>query len=126
MVRDVGEKDQLVRHNLHSIPERATALLMREGLMSRLLQLITGSGQFGRASGCVLLYGYGGVGKTALAAELCYELLRRVQNRGISGYSFILWLSSKEKELRSNPATGGLCIGQVTPDYRNAWMCGGA
>lgn len=104
-----------VLNNLNLVPKKHKELLLREKEIQELIKLICGDGEFGRVAGSVELHGYGGVGKTSLALEFCYEIIRNEMNNNGKGYSFILWLSSKTEELTFNITTGTLYIKQITP-----------
>lgn len=104
-----------VINNLNNIPKKHKELLLREREMLELKKLICGDSEFGRVAGSAELHGYGGVGKTTLALEFCYELLRNEMNNKGQGYNFVLWMSSKTEELTFNTTTGALIIKDITP-----------
>ncbi len=106
-----------IDHNLDAVARRHSALLMRTDELARLRDLIIGNSPYGRTSDSVEIYGWGGVGKTALAFEFCYEVLRLQANRTVDDYTFILWLSSKSEELSYNPVTGSLRIKPLRRQY---------
>ena len=68
-----------------------------------------------RSAGSVLLHGYGGVGKTAVAIEFCYNLLKRAADDD-KKYDFIIWTSSKEEELVYDRG-GVIKIRNIRPQY---------
>lgn len=109
-----------VRHNLDGVPRQHSQLLLREDEMSALHRLVVGDTSIGRVSGSVELHGWGGVGKTAIALEFCYELIRKQMSGLVQGYEFVLWLSAKEEELSHQRLTGDLFIKRLEPVYQGA------
>lgn len=103
--------------NFDAFPNKHGHLLMRESRLKELRKLFLGETAYSRVAGSVELHGYGGVGKTAIAAEFCYEILKQQRDLIDTGYSFILWLSSKTEELISNPMMGTISIRELTPTY---------
>ena len=61
---------------------------------------LIGENEYSRVSGSTVIYGYGGVGKTALVIDFTYEILQKMQEDEFNSlYDFILFFSSKEEVL---------------------------
>ncbi|GIO57465.1 ATP-binding protein [Paenibacillus cineris] len=102
----------ILKHNLYSVSLVHEQLLMRETEYDLMNQyLLTNR----RKSSSVVLHGYGGVGKTALALEFCYNLLDKV-NEGMYSYDFICWASSKSNKLAFD-RSGIIKIKNFEPQY---------
>lgn len=102
-----------VLHNLNETNQKNyKRLLLRDNELEKLNQYLI---EFRRSAGSVVLHGYGGVGKTAVAIEFCYNLLKRAAD-GDKKYDFIIWTSSKEEELIYD--RGGIVkIKNIRPQY---------
>lgn len=109
-----------IKHNFDETPIRHNKLILREKELKKISSLIVGESRFGRVSGSVELHGYGGVGKTALALEFCYDIMRKELNGEGRGYSFILWLTTKQEELTYNRLTGSIYIKKLGPTYKSS------
>lgn len=108
--------DNRIKHNLYQVNKKHKILLEREDEYSVLRERILGKTGSLRKSGTVLIQGSGGVGKTALALELCYEVLSRDEQYNID---FILFLTSKEEELSYNSVTGEIRLDILTPKFKD-------
>jgi len=109
-----------IKNNLYQVPQKYNKLILRERKIEGLFKLICGEYTYSRKSGSVELHGYGGVGKTALALEFCYEIIRKELNGVGYGFNFILWLSLKNEELRYKPITGELTIKNLEPNFEKS------
>ncbi|MGE1098546.1 NB-ARC domain-containing protein [Bacillus altitudinis] len=105
-----------VKNNLHQVHKKHTILLERDKEYGTLKERILGKTGSHRKSGTVLIQGSGGVGKTALVLELCYEILSREEELNTN---FIMFLTSKEEELSFNSVTGEMRLDKLTPKYSN-------
>ncbi|WP_413692960.1 hypothetical protein [Psychromonas sp. KJ10-2] len=63
-----------------------------------------------RLAGSIVLYGYGGVGKTAITTEFLYRVLRDKKDGKYTDVSYLLFYSSKDEYLRDNKSTGELYL----------------
>ncbi len=105
-------------HNLTNITKKHKNLIERNKEIQRIKELLLGEGKIRRTTGSIVLHGSGGVGKTALALEVCYDIvLRSLEKSNEFDYNFILWLSSKEEELVYDPIIGNLNINKLMPQF---------
>lgn len=111
-------KDDKFKHNLNSAKVSHKALICRDDEMKKLSLSILGNEQSMRLAGSVVLYGYGGVGKTALTIEFLQRLVRDKRDDRNSSIEFILFYSSKDEYLRSNYTTGELYIDESRPEFK--------
>lgn len=103
----------IIRHNLSQITQQHEQLLLRETELGTLNNILL---NIRRRASSVVLHGYGGVGKTALALEFCYQLLEDVIN-GEENYDFICWASSKTDELIFE-RSGFIKVRDIQPQYQ--------
>lgn len=97
--------------NLSRVPLQHKKLLCRDDELVRLSEYIFGRPGYQRVAGSVILYGYGGVGKTALVIEFIYRTLVNIRNSTQeSTIDFLLFYSSKEEYLRRMDTTGEIYI----------------
>ncbi|MFL9933584.1 ATP-binding protein [Paraburkholderia sp. RL18-103-BIB-C] len=106
-----------VIHNLESATSTHANLLCREGEINDLYLSLLGSDLRQRLAGSVVLYGYGGVGKTAITTEFLYRLLRDKKDGKYHDLDYLLFFSSKDEYLRSSQSTGELYIDSARPEF---------
>ncbi|MFC9332076.1 AAA family ATPase, partial [Kitasatospora sp. NPDC057015] len=106
-----------VLHNLESATSTHTDLLCRDSEIGELYSSLLGSDIRQRLAGSVLLYGYGGVGKTAITTEFLYRLLRDKKDGKYSDVEYLLFFSSKDEYLRSSNSTGEFYIDSARPEF---------
>lgn len=104
-------------HNLGLAPSTHKSLLCRESVISNLYEALLGSNVRQRLAGSVVLYGYGGVGKTAITTEFLYRLIRDQKDNKHKDLSYLLFFSSKDEYLRSNNTSGELYIDSAKPEF---------
>lgn len=103
--------------NLNFAPVSHKQLLCRDVEITKLYSAIIGDEQRKRVAGSVVIYGYGGVGKTAITTEFLLRLLRDKRDGKHADIDFILFYSSKDEYLRSSESTGMFYIDQATPQF---------
>lgn len=94
-------------------------LLCRDAIVDRLYTSLLGSDVRHRLAGSVVLYGYGGVGKTAITTEFLYRLVRDKKDGKYPDLNYLLFFSSKDEYLRENKSTGELYIDVARPEFSN-------
>lgn len=104
-------------HNLGLAPSTHKSLLCRETVISNLYEALLGSDVRQRLAGSVVLYGYGGVGKTAITTEFLYRLIRDRKDNKNTELDYLLFFSSKDEYLRSNNTSGELYIDSAKPEF---------
>lgn len=106
-------------HNLLSAVSLHKSLLCRDSIIQALYDSLLGNDYRRRLAGSVVLYGYGGVGKTAITTEFLYRLIRDKMDGKYSDLDYILFFSSKDEYLRDNKTTGELYIDKAKPEFSN-------
>lgn len=92
-------------------------LVCRENIIDRLYKSLFGGDNLRRVFGSVVLYGYGGVGKTSITAEFLYRTLRDKLDGKHEDLEYLLFFSSKDEHLNNNNSTGELYIDSVRPEF---------
>lgn len=92
-------------------------LVCRENIIDRLYRSLFGGDNLKRVFGSVVLYGYGGVGKTSITAEFLYRTLRDKLDGKHEDLEYVLFFSSKDEHLKNNNSTGELYIDSVRPEF---------
>jgi hypothetical protein len=118
--RLVESNNSLKYHNLNQASSTHKALLCRDNILQELYDCIIGSDVRNRLAGSVVLYGYGGVGKTAITTEFLYRLLRDKLDGKHSDIDYLLFFTSKDEYLRENKTTGQLYIDTARPEFSTA------
>ncbi|MFW6009023.1 MAG: ATP-binding protein [archaeon] len=102
-------------HNLDSIPFKHEKIIMREQELSKLNKYIFGESINDRIAGSVVIYGYGGVGKTALVLEFIYESFKNINDNKVNkDINFILFFTGKEEEIKIEETTGKLYLEEIS------------
>lgn len=108
--KSMNLKGELLVHNLDSIGATHKSLLCRNKEMTEMNISLFGDENRMRLSGSIVLYGYGGVGKTAITTEFLYRIARDKKDGKHEKIDFILFFSSKDESLRQNNTTGEFYI----------------
>jgi hypothetical protein len=113
----ISSKNELKAQNLDFSGPSYKQLLCRDAELGKLYSAIIGSGGVQRLAGSVVLYGYGGVGKTALTTDFLFRIVRDKKDGQHRDIEFLLFFSSKEEYLRSSSVSGELYIDEVRPQF---------
>ncbi|HBN7643440.1 TPA: ATP-binding protein [Pseudomonas aeruginosa] len=105
--------------NLKFATSTHKSLLCRDAIVDRLYASLLGNDVRYRLAGSVVLYGYGGVGKTAITTEFLYRLVRDKKDGKYPDLNYLLFFSSKDEYLRENKSTGELYIDMARPEFSN-------
>lgn len=107
-------RESLKVENLDQIPLQHKKLFCREDEINRLHDCIIGKAGYQRLAGSVIVYGYGGVGKSALVIDFLFRVIKEINDtRNQPGIDFILFYSSKEEFLKRMETTGEVYIEKV-------------
>ncbi len=115
------EKNKLLKFdNLKNINVPHQKTLCRESELITLHDHLIGKNEYSRVAGSTVIYGYGGVGKTALVIDFIYEVLQKMQEEEHSNiFDFILFFSSKEEVLTTTKTTGEFYIDKIHVDIHS-------
>lgn len=101
-------------HNLDEISFPHGKIVCRDAELDQLRTVLLGKDITYRRSGSVVLFGYGGVGKTALVLEFISQILKDIGDKKMpSPYDFILFFTSKEETLSFKYTTGEVYIDSI-------------
>lgn len=106
--------------NLDEMPFMEKSIVCRERELSDLKEYVYGIPGALKKKGSLCVFGYGGVGKTALVLELIKELIADVENgTTLNGYvpDIILFYSAKDRVLNLSRTTGKVEEGQVKKNF---------
>lgn len=104
-------------NNLNYAASTHKNLLCREGIIQHLYDSLMGNNIRQRLAGSVVLYGYGGVGKTAITTEFLYRIIRDIKDGKYKDVEYLLFFSSKDEYLMQNSTTGELYIDVLKPEF---------
>lgn len=100
--------------NFDQIPIQHKKLICREEELGRLYDCIIGKEGYKRVAGSVIVFGYGGVGKTALVVDFLFRLVQDINNnKNKYEMDFILFYSSKEEFLKRMETSGEIYIEKI-------------
>lgn len=100
--------------NLSEIPFSHQKIVQRESELTQLSELIFGKETGYRRAGSVAVYGYGGIGKTALLLEFLFRTEKEIRdNPADNDLDFILFFSAKEELLSFNETSKKLYIKEI-------------
>lgn len=104
-------------NNLNYAASTHKNLLCREDIIRNLYDSVMGNDIRQRLAGSVVLYGYGGVGKTAITTEFLYRVMRDKNDGKYRDVEYLLFFSSKDEYLRENTTTGEFYIDSAKPEF---------
>jgi hypothetical protein len=108
------ENSFLKFHNLSDVAFTHHILIEREEELKELRDFLFGKEVGYRKSGSVVIYGYGGVGKTALILEFLYRIVKEINDKSLSEtLDFLLFFTSKEELLSYSETTKKLYIKDI-------------
>lgn len=114
-IMELGDEPKF--HNLNYAASTHKDLLCRDVLIQHLYDSLMGNDIRQRLAGSVVLYGYGGVGKTAITTEFLYRVLRDKKDGKYNDVEYLLFFSSKDEYLRESATTGELYIDTAKPEF---------
>lgn len=108
------DKTPLKFHNLNEISFVHNKIVCRDLEIKSIRNFIFGRDEHYRKSGSLIVYGYGGVGKTALVLEFLFQTIKDVIDEKLNtNYEFILFFTSKEEVLSFKETSGDLYINSI-------------
>lgn len=108
------EINPLKIHNLDNISFNHKKLICRDFELNNLKELIFGKDVGYRKSGSVIIYGYGGIGKTAIILDFIYQSIKEIyDNINKIELDFLLFYTSKEEILTFSETSGKLYINEI-------------
>ena len=113
-------KIPLEYHNIDSMPFSDMKLVCRNNEINQIKDFIYGKPGAIRKKSSYCVYGYGGVGKTALVLETVKSIVQDLQdNRTVNNYKadYILFLSAKEKYLDISQTSGEIIESNINKDF---------
>lgn len=115
----MGDEDAFKVHNLNEIPWDNNTILFRDNEIDLLEDVIVGRDEFYRRAGSLVVYGFGGVGKTALILEFIRQIHRKILSDSLRvKFDFLLFFSNKEEELTATDSNGDLTINPLRCDVQ--------
>lgn len=100
-------KTKIKINNLRDVDVDHKKIVCRENELLEVENAIFGKEEYCRVCGSLVLYGYGGVGKTAVALEFLHDVYRRsLDEEKMKDVEFLLFYSSKEEKLKTYKRTG--------------------
>ena len=103
-----------VIHNFNDLPKIHKQLISRDSEIAQLKQSILGEvGTYYRKARSVVVYGYGGLGKTALVVELFNIIMKEINDTNNSyNIDYMLFFSAKQEKLDIIQTTGEYIINE--------------
>lgn len=113
LTNSIGNTTKII-NNLNEIAVQYKKIIGRESELNTLSKWILGEEGSYRTADSVVIYGYGGIGKTTLVVEFIYELMKKISDNEIENkYKYILYFSSKDERLEYMHTNGKLYIDKV-------------
>lgn len=110
-------------HNFADMPYGESRIVCREKEVEKLKQFIYGQpGDLRKKHSCCI-FGYGGVGKTALALEVVKALVQDIQDgHTLNEYcpEYVLFFSAKKRKLDTVPTTGKIIEKSIKEHFEAA------
>ena len=114
----------LEKHNLNTIPSSDIHVVCRENEIADIKEFVYGKKGALRKKSSYCIYGYGGVGKTALVLESIKQIVQDIlEGQTINSYSpsYILFYSAKKEYLDIIRAQAQVNLGGTISPF-NAWL----
>ena len=111
------------RHNLGEMPYLETQIVCRDTEISELKSFIYGNSGDIRKQHSRCVFGYGGIGKTALVVETIKQIVQDiVDNKTCNDYlpEYMLFFSAKRRKLSYSETTGKIIEQQVPSHFESA------
>lgn len=113
LTNSIGNTSKIM-NNLNEIAIQYKKIIGRDNELNTLNKWILGEEGSYRTANSVVIYGYGGIGKTTLTVEFIYELMKKISDDEIKNkYKYILFFSSKDEKLEYMHTNGDLYIDKV-------------
>lgn len=107
-------------HNLSEVSFGYKKLVCRENELRQISELLFGKDQNYRKSGSLVIFGYGGVGKTALILEFLYRTIKDIYDEKlIDPIEFILFYTAKEEVLAISQTSGDIYINEINKQIKD-------
>ena len=108
------DKTPLKFHNLNEISFTYNKIVCRSSELETIKTFLFGKDEHYRKSGSLVVYGYGGVGKTAVVLEFLFQTVKDILDSSIDPqYEFILFFTSKEEVLSFKETSGDIYINSI-------------
>lgn len=111
------------KHNFQEMPYGESKIVCREVEIEKLIKFICGNPNDLRKQHSCCVYGYGGVGKTALVLEVVKRIVQNIlDDKSINEYKpqYILFFSAKKHKLDIAPANGKIIEKSIHKYIENA------
>lgn len=111
------------KHNFFDMPYGEARIVCRDDEIQRIKNFVYGNPDDLRKQHSLCIYGYGGVGKTALVLEALKQIVRDIQDQTtINEYQpqYILFFSAKKRKLAIAAETGKLIEQQTKHHFETA------
>lgn len=115
--KQINNNVDLKVENINFAPISYKQLICRDVEIDKVYSAIIGGENRKRVAGSLVIYGYGGVGKTAITTEFLLRLIRDKKDGKHPDIEFILFYSSKDEYLRSSESTGAFYIDETPPQF---------
>jgi hypothetical protein len=107
-------------NNFNEISVSHKHLVCREAEVNQLKEMLLGRDghEHYRKSRSIVIYGYGGLGKTALVIELINEIVKFIiDSNNEVGLEYMLFLSAKQEQLNTIQTTGEYKINNINKQF---------
>ncbi|MBK7056913.1 MAG: hypothetical protein IPH52_18045 [Leptospiraceae bacterium] len=107
-------------HNLDNIPFKHGKVIFRDKELRKISDSLLGKQNQLRTSDSLVIFGYGGVGKTALVIEFIYDLIKSILDKSFKmEIDFILFFTGKEEMLKVKETTGEYYVEKLKPQIKS-------
>lgn len=117
---NITTNDVLPINNFNEISISHRQLVCRDAEISQLYEMLFGRKgyEYYRKSRSIVVYGYGGLGKTALVIELINIIIKNIiDNNNDIGLEYILFLSAKQEQLGIVQTTRAYKINNISKQF---------
>jgi len=116
------ETENSIKTNTSEMPFSNHKIICREEQLKIIDDFVIGKPEYYKKSTTMCIYGYGGIGKTALALEYVRTFLKNISDKKYSSnpIDFILFFSAKDVILKANDITGKVETSELKQGFKTS------
>lgn len=116
----VGNKAAFKVQNLNEVSWDSNIFICRDAEIKQIEDAIIGKDEFYRRAGSLVVYGYGGVGKTSLILEFIRLIHKKIMDNMLRvNFDFVLYFTNKQEQLTIHDSSGDLKINRLRCDINS-------
>lgn len=113
------EEKNIIMANIRDMPFSNHKIICRDEQLKAIDEFIVGKPGYYKKSTTMCIYGYGGIGKTAIVLEYVRTLMKKVNDNNFPApVEFVLFFSAKDVTLETNDVTGRIEKSEIKQGFK--------